>query len=145
MVRFDSEHVEHLVLADSPIVVRSPEGRTTVHSDDRVDLLPDRTLETVRRMRNQPGGFWVASTVPGAAYQAVTGTTDRAAVEAIALLTDGASRYTERYGHSWDELLDVLTSEGPRRLIERVRQHDSTATTSGKQYDDASVVLLQGP
>jgi hypothetical protein len=145
MVRFDSEHVEHLVLADSPIVVRSPEGRTTVHSDDRVDLLPDRTLETVRRMRNQPGGFWVASTVPGAAYQAVTGTTDRAAGEAIALLTDGASRYTERYGHSWDELLDVLTSEGPRRLIERVRQHDSTATTSGKQYDDASVVLLQGP
>ncbi|MEV4266943.1 protein phosphatase 2C domain-containing protein [Kribbella sp. NPDC049584] len=145
MVRFDSDHVEHLVLADSPIVMRSPEGRITVHSDDRVDLLPDRTLETVRRLRNQPGGFWVASTEPKAAYEAISGTTDRAAVEAIALLTDGASRYTERYGHSWDELFDVLTSEGPRQLIDRVRQYDSASTSSGKRYDDASVVLLQGP
>ncbi|MER7246627.1 protein phosphatase 2C domain-containing protein [Kribbella sp. NPDC000426] len=145
MVRFDPDRIEHLVLADSPIVMRSPDSRVTVHSDDRVDLLPDRTLETVRRLRNQPGGFWVASTEPKAAYEAVTGTTDRAAVETIALLTDGASRYTERYGHSWDELVDVLTTEGPRQLIERVRQHDSEATLSGKRYDDASVVLLQGP
>jgi hypothetical protein len=145
MIRFDSDRIEHLVLADSPIVMRSPQGRITVHSDDRVDLLPDRTLETVRRLRNRPGGFWVASTEPGAAYEAVTGSTDRAAVEAIALLSDGASRYTERYGHSWGELLDVLTTEGPRRLIERVRQHDSASALSGKRYDDASVVLLQGP
>ncbi|MFI5691530.1 protein phosphatase 2C domain-containing protein [Kribbella sp. NPDC051586] len=145
MVRFGPDHVEHLVLADSPVVMRSPEGRITVHSDDRIDLLPDRSLETVRRLRNQPGGFWVASTEPKAAYEAVVGTTDRADVEAIALLTDGASRYTERYGHSWEELLDVLSSEGPRRLVERVRAHDAAATTSGKQYDDASVVLLQGP
>lgn len=145
MVRFDSDHVEHLVLADSPIVMRSPEGRITVHSDDRIDLLPERTLETVRRLRNQPGGFWVASTEPKAAYEAVTGVTDRAAVESIALLTDGASRYTERYGHSWGELVDVLTIEGPRQLIERVRHHDSASTLSGKRYDDASVVLLQGP
>jgi Protein phosphatase 2C len=145
MVRFDSDHVEHLVLADSPIVMRSPEGRITVHSDDRIDLLPERTLETVRRLRNQPGGFWVASTEPKAAYEAVTGATDRAAVETIALLTDGASRYTERYGHSWGELVDVLTTEGPRRLIERVREHDTASTLSGKRYDDASVVVLQGP
>ncbi|WP_329004621.1 protein phosphatase 2C domain-containing protein [Kribbella sp. NBC_00709] len=145
MVRLHTDHVEHLVLADSPVVMRAPDGHVTVHSDDRIDLLPDRTLETVRRLRNQPGGFWVASTEPEAAYEAVTGTTDRSAVEAIALLTDGASRYTERYGHPWDELLEVLTTEGPRRLIERVRRHDAESTLSGKQYDDASVVLLQGP
>jgi hypothetical protein len=145
MVRLHPDHVEHLVLADSPVVMRSPDGGITVHSDDRIDLLPDRSLETVRRLRNRPGGFWVASTEPKAAHEAVTGTTDREAVESIALLTDGASRYTERYGHSWAELLDVLTTEGPRRLIEQVRRYDATSTTSGKQYDDASVVLLQRP
>lgn len=145
MVRLNPDHVEHLVLADSPVVMRSPGGRITVHSDDRIDLLPERTIEAVRRLRNQPGGFWVASTQPSAAYEAVAGTTDRADVDAIALLTDGASRYTERYGHSWDELMDVLTIDGPRELIDRVREHDAASTTSGKRYDDASVVLLQRP
>ena len=143
MVRLQPDHVEHLVLADSPIVTRSPAGAIRVHSDDRIDLLPERSLEAVRRLRNQPGGFWVASTEPKAAYEAVTGTTDRADVEVVAVLTDGASRYAERYGHSWDELVDVLTSEGPSGLLARVRAYDEAATTvRGKRYDDASVVLL---
>jgi hypothetical protein len=146
IVRLQADHVEYLVLADSPVVMRSADGKVTVHSDDRLDLLPERTLEAVRRLRNQPGGFWAASTVPEAAYQAVTGTTDRADVDVVAVLSDGASRFTERYGHSWDELLDVLTTDGPRRLIDRVRDHDAACPTPGwKRYDDASVVLLQGP
>jgi hypothetical protein len=145
MVRLAPDHVEHLVLADSPVVLRSPAGRVTVHLDDRVERLPERTLEAVRRLRNQPGGFWAASTEPKAAYEAITGTTDRADVDVIAILSDGASRFTERYGHSWDELLDVLTTAGPRQLIDRVRAYDAVATAGGKRYDDASVVLLQGP
>ncbi|MEU8223336.1 protein phosphatase 2C domain-containing protein [Kribbella sp. NPDC048915] len=146
MVRLRPDRVEHLVLADSPIVIRSPGGKVTVHSDDRIDLLPERTLEAVRRLRNQPGGFWVASTAPAAAYQAVTGSTDRADVNAVAILSDGASRFVERYGHSWEELLDVLTTDGPRRLIDLVRDHDAADTAPNwKRYDDASVVLLQGP
>lgn len=145
MVRVQPAYVEHLVLADSPIVVRSPGGDVTVHSDDRIDLLPERTLEAISRLRNQPGGFWVASTDPKAAYQAVTGRTDLAAVEVVALLTDGASRYSERYGHSWDELVDVLVTEGPPGLVERVRVHDAESTPLWKRYDDASVVLLQRP
>ncbi|WP_350279927.1 protein phosphatase 2C domain-containing protein [Kribbella sp. HUAS MG21] len=146
MVRLHPHHVEHLVLADSPVVLRSPTGQVTVHSDDRIELLPERTLDAVRRSRNQPGGFWVASTEPKAAYEALTGTTDRADTDAIALLTDGASRFTERYGHTWDELFDVLTTDGPRRLIDRVREYDAAAPAPRwKRYDDASVVLLQGP
>lgn len=146
MVRLHPDHVEHLVLADSPVVLRSPDGKITVHSDDRIERLPERTLEAVRRLRNQPGGFWAASTEPQAAYEAVVGTTDRADVDVIAILSDGASRFSERYGHSWEELLDVLTTDGPRRLIDLVREHDAAATTPGwKRYDDASVVLLQGP
>ncbi len=41
MLRIQPGHVEHLVLADSPLVVRSPTGAITVHSDDRIDLLPE--------------------------------------------------------------------------------------------------------
>jgi hypothetical protein len=41
-------------------------------------------------------------------------------------------------------LVDVLTTAGPRRLIDLVRKHDATDTAPGwKRYDDASVVLLQ--
>ncbi|MGW1343518.1 protein phosphatase 2C domain-containing protein [Kribbella sp. NPDC002412] len=144
MVRVGPDTVEHLVLADSPVVTRSPAGKVSVHSDDRLDLLPEYSLETVRRLRNQPGGFWVASTDPRAADQAVTGTTDRADVEVVAVLTDGASRYAERYGHSWDDLVDVLTTEGPKALVERVREYDAAAhpdSFRGKRYDDATAVL----
>jgi len=144
VVRVQPEYVEHLVLADSPVVMRSPSGDIAVHSDDRIDLLPDYSLATVRRLRNQPGGFWVASTEPNAAYEALTGTTDRAEVSLIALLTDGASRYVERYGRTWAELLDVLSTEGPGELVRRVWAYDETAPAEsfrGKRYDDASVVL----
>jgi hypothetical protein len=144
MIRVGPDRVEHLVLADSPIVTRSPDGVASVHSDDRIDLLPEYTFEAVRRLRNQPGGFWVASTDPKAAYEAVRGTTDRAEVEVVAVLSDGAARYVERYGHRWDELLDVLTTDGPRELVERVWAYDKAAhpdSFRGKRYDDATAVL----
>ncbi|WP_433163979.1 protein phosphatase 2C domain-containing protein [Kribbella sp. CA-247076] len=142
IVRVRPDRVDHLVLADSPVVLRAPDGTLTVHSDDRIDLLPEYSFEAVRRLRNQPGGFWVASTDPKAAYEAVSGTTDRADVDVVAVLTDGASRYVERYGYTWDELVDLLTADGPRRLVERVREHDAAADVGrGKRYDDATAVL----
>jgi hypothetical protein len=144
MIRVRQDTVEHLVLADSPVAMRSPSGQLAVHSDDRIDLVPEDTLEAVRRLRNQPGGFWVASTDPQAAYEAVTGTTARADAELVAVLTDGASRYVERYGHTWEDLFEVLTTEGPRELVDRVRAHDKAAPADsfrGKRYDDATAVL----
>lgn len=144
MVRVRPDGIDHLVLADSPILMRSPTGTLTVHSDDRIDLLPDYSLATISRLRNQPDGFWVASTEPKAAYEAVTGTTDLADAEVVAVLTDGASRYAERYGHPWQELLDVLTTAGPRELVNRVRAYDAAADAGsfrGKRYDDATAVL----
>jgi hypothetical protein len=146
MVRVSDEQVEHLVLADSPIVRRAPDQRVTVLADNRVDLLPEYTFEAVRRLRNQPGGFWVASTEPKAAYEAVTGTTNRAAVELVALLTDGASRYSERYGHSWEDLVALLDTAGPKKLIDQVRQYDAAADAAafrGKRHDDATAVLCR--
>ncbi|MFI7059948.1 protein phosphatase 2C domain-containing protein [Kribbella sp. NPDC050124] len=144
MVRVGPDIVEHLVLADSPVVMRSPAGKVAVHSDDRIDLLPEYSLESARRHRNQPGGFWVASTQPKAAYEAITGATDRADVELIAVLSDGAARYVERYGHAWTDLVEVLTQKGPRELVARVWEYDAAAhpdSFRGKRYDDATAVL----
>ncbi|ONI67786.1 hypothetical protein BWI15_32380 [Kribbella sp. ALI-6-A] len=144
MVRVGAETVEHLVLADSPVVLRAPDGRVTTIADDRIDYLPEYTLEAVRKARNQPGGFWVASTEPKAAYEAVSGTTDRGEVASLAVMTDGASRFSERYGHSWEELVAVLEAHGPRGLIDRVRAYDVAAADGsfrGKRHDDATAVL----
>jgi hypothetical protein len=148
MVRVTQQHVEHLVLADSPVVLRSPDHRTTLIADNRVELLPEYTFAAVRRWRNQPGGFWVASTEPKAAYEAVTGTTDRADVELVAVLTDGASRYSERYGHSWDDLIELLDTQGPQALIDTVRRYDTEAADGafrGKRHDDATAVICRLP
>jgi hypothetical protein len=66
----------------------------------------------------------------------------------VALLTDGASRYSERYGHSWENLVDLLETAGPRALVDRVRRYDSDAAVGafrGKRYDDATAVLCRLP
>ncbi|SDW61805.1 hypothetical protein SAMN05216215_1004154 [Saccharopolyspora shandongensis] len=54
------------MLADSPVVLDvAGEARPII--DDRIDHPPGYTLEVVRDLRNQPGGFGVASTKPEAA------------------------------------------------------------------------------
>lgn len=146
IVRVTADGVDHLALADSPILLRAPDQRLDVIVDSRVDELPEYSLETVRRLRNQPGGFWAASTEPKAAYEAISGSRDRAEVELVAVLSDGASRYADRYGHSWEDLVEVLETEGPQGLIDRVRAADATAPDGefrGKRHDDATAVLGQ--
>jgi hypothetical protein len=64
------------------------------------------------------------------------------------LLTDGASRYSERYGHPWDDLVDTLATAGPQVLIDKVRRLDADApvgTFRGKRHDDATAVLCRLP
>lgn len=146
IVRATADRIDYLALADSPILLRSPDQRLDVIVDSRVDELPEYTFETVRRLRNRPGGFWAASTEPKAAYEAISGSRDRAEVELVAMLSDGASRYADRYGHSWEDLIEVLETDGPRALIDRVHAADMTAPDGkfrGKRYDDATAVLWQ--
>lgn len=135
--------VEWFVLADSPIVVDV--GEIRVFRDDRVDHLPSYTLEGVRASRNSPGGFWVASTKPEAAYEGLTGEVPVDGLRRAAVLSDGASRLVERFGHlGWDELLQLLDDEGPRELVRRTRIAEASGTRPrGKQYDDATAVFVR--
>lgn len=140
--------LDWLVLADSPIVLDLASGLTTV-LDHRVEALPSRTVAAVRAARNNPGGFWVASTRPEAAHQAVTGSVPVGEVRRAAVFSDGGSRLVERFGLlDWTQLLDLAETSGPAEVLRRTRAAEALetagdrATRHGKQYDDATVVLV---
>lgn len=144
LCRLTGSTLEYLVLADSPIVIRSPDGGIKVLRDDALDRLPGGrpyTLELVRRTRNRPGGFWVASTVPDAAYHALRGTAALAPGAEVAVLTDGASRFSEMFGRPWESLFSLLREDGPRALIAAVRALEAEDPPPGaKPHDDATAV-----
>ncbi|MFD0348609.1 hypothetical protein ACFQ0M_26250 [Kitasatospora aburaviensis] len=64
----------------------------------------------------------------------------------MAALTDGASRYTERFGlGSWGDALRLLAESGPGELIAQVRAVERTDADCerwprGKAHDDASAL-----
>jgi hypothetical protein len=125
------------------------DGEIRAIADERTAHLPDYSLEGVRAARNSPGGFYVASTIPDAAYKAIRGTLPTAEVRRAALLSDGAARLVERFHLiDWPELLHLLATEGPDELIRRTRHAERAetdadrATRRGKEHDDATAVLL---
>ncbi|SDL62881.1 Protein phosphatase 2C [Nonomuraea maritima] len=142
VVRARAGRVDHLVLGDSPVVLAPRGGDVRVVADDRLERLPGGrpySLELVRRMRNAPGGFWVAAARPEAAHQAVTGTTDAAALRGVGVFTDGVSRLVDWYGWSWASVLALLEGSGPAAVIEAVRGLESSSGPArGKRHDDAT-------
>lgn len=144
VLRWSGGVVEWLVLADSPLLL-DVDGEVRVIRDERVDRLPSYTTEAVRAARNSPGGFWVASTRPEAAYEALNGETH--GVTRAALLSDGAARLVERFRlMGWGELLELLHREGPQELIRRTRKAEQEirdVPKRGKQFDDATALLVR--
>jgi hypothetical protein len=169
MIRERDEVLDYLVLSDNVLVLDlDGEGIQTV-TDKRVEEVaseetrsalrgPTGTPEHAervsalvavqRRLRNQPGGYWVASTDPAAADEAITGSVDLAKVRQAALLTDGASRLVDSFGTlSWEQLLDLLRTEGPAALIARTRTAELTDPTGErwprfKRSDDATAAYV---
>ncbi|MFJ9337813.1 protein phosphatase 2C domain-containing protein [Streptomyces sp. NPDC101733] len=150
MVRWDGSVVEHLVLSDSVLLLRAPGGKVTAVLDDRLDRLPREVLRSeaaTDALRNAEGGFHTAAADPAVAARAVTGSTPRGEVTAVAVLTDGASRWTDTFGEGdWAACLEVLRVEGARGLIERVRAVESDPlrpSARHKRHDDASAVYAE--
>ncbi|TDD08649.1 hypothetical protein E1181_06775 [Saccharopolyspora terrae] len=134
------DQAEHLVLADSPLVL-DVDGEVRTIVDGRIDRLPSYTREAVAELRNSRDGFWVASTVPEAAHHAVTGTTEP--FRRAALLTDGASRHVDHFALTdWPGLLDLLDERGPASLLAEVRRAETNGTPPrrAKHHDDATVI-----
>ena len=143
IVRVRAEVLDYLVLGDSPVIMRRGTQIVPIR-DDRADHLPGGrpySVEMVRRWRNTPGGFWVASTSQQAAREAITGSAK--GVTEAALLTDGVTRLIERYGATWAELFNVLEgTDGPAALIRWVREEERAAPPPGKRHDDATAILV---
>lgn len=146
ILRERSDHVDYLVLCDSPIVLQAWDGTVRPVVDNRTSHLTSYTREAIRQVRNTPDGFWVASTKPEAAHHALTGNMPRGQLQHAALLTDGASRLVEHYGHSWPDVLNLLDAAGPEQLIRRVREAEMATSRGryrGKHHDDATAVLCR--
>lgn len=147
IVRARRGALDYLTLGDSPIVLRHLDGTFTPIADDRASRLPGGrpyTVELVRAHRNKTGGFWVASTAPGAAFQAVTGSVPLAEISEAGMFTDGSTRLLDCYGYTWPVIFSSLRTQGPAGLITLVRAAEcDQPLPSGKKHDDATAVYLR--
>jgi len=105
-----------------------------------------KLVECQTKSRNQEAGWWVAASMPEAAYHAKTASFPRSAVRRMAVFSDGATRPVDQMSlYGWSEYLDLLDKIGPRGLIERVREielsdPDGVRFSRTKRHDDATLV-----
>ncbi|MGW6567804.1 hypothetical protein [Streptomyces sp. NPDC054975] len=167
ILRERSGYFDHLVLADSPVVLESADGITVI-TDLRVDeVCQDLRAETEqlqtgtpehhasvarlvaaqREIRNTPEGYWVAAAAPDAASHALTGSVAAAGVRSAAVMSDGVSRLVTEYQMAtWEALFSQLKESGPAALIHTVREVEAT-DPNGQRWprykagDDAAVAF----
>lgn len=168
--RLHGSSLEYLVLGDSLLVLHLKDGPPRVIGDnqrfpagellrrqiwsavpgssERRDLHLRYAL-AVRAARNSGHGPWIAAASPRAATHAETGFVRLAALHAVAALSDGAARYTERFGlGSWSDALHLLAERGPAELIAQVRTTELADARCerwprGKTHDDASALYAR--
>ena len=157
MVRLTDDQIDWLVLGDATVTWLLADGSADAATDDRADHLRDVPVIVadvrrydpafVAKVRNQPGGFWVAAADRAAAYESLTGSLPRAQVAKIGLMSDGVTRLVERYGWTWPDVFDRTDLHGIRHLIEAVRQAESNdpdpSRWRGKPHDDATAVIAR--
>ncbi|MFJ2907119.1 protein phosphatase 2C domain-containing protein [Streptomyces sp. NPDC091279] len=153
LARWQDDAVEHLVLCDSALLLEAPDGTVTPVLDDRLARQPRSALATEAlvdaELRNKEGGFFTAAADPSVAARAVTGSTPRSEVRALAALTDGATRWVETFhAGDWADCLAVIRKEGARSLVDRVRDLELADTRRqflrrSKTHDDATVAYAE--
>ncbi|MFG3709013.1 hypothetical protein ACGF7U_30390 [Micromonospora sp. NPDC047670] len=113
IVRAHRGRLDHLLLADSFLVLDQVRGGPRVITDERevtarrtcsapldgvlrgtaeYDRIRESCVEALRARRNRPGGYWIAKDDPRAAEEAVTGSLPLPDLGSVALLSNGASR-----------------------------------------------------
>ena len=154
VARWSAESMEYLVLSDSALLVESPSGAVTAVLDDRLSRLPRSALATDAlvdsTVRNKEGGFFTAAADPSVAARAVTGVLPRSSVRSLVALTDGATRWVEKFREGdWTDCFTFVRKEGAGALVARVRELEAADAESrvflgrSKTHDDATVVFAE--
>ncbi|MEU9051494.1 protein phosphatase 2C domain-containing protein [Streptomyces sp. NPDC048384] len=154
LARWSAEALEYLILSDSALLVESADGAVTPYLDDRLTRLPRASLATDAlidaHVRNREGGFFTAAADPSVAARAVTGVLPRGEVRALAALTDGATRWVEKFREGdWGDCFTFVRKEGAQGLVDRVRALERADAEEraflgrSKTHDDATVVYVQ--
>jgi hypothetical protein len=165
IVRENGTRVEYLVLSDATVAIavddqvevitderhlvllaepRRAVQSAPVGSEEREQLLRDLIMFQ-RKLRNVPGGYWLAGALPSAAEHALCGSVPVSDRLCVAAMTDGAARLVDVFGaQSWSDALRDLRLSGPDDWIRRVREIETTdaALTRWPRYkisDDAAL------
>ncbi|QXJ24068.1 integrase [Actinomadura graeca] len=128
LARVTGDRLEHLLLSDATLVLDRTDQAPEIVTDDRRAELANRIDEppgSLASYRNQPDGFWVASTKPEAASEAFTGSTPLTKLDGVALLSNDS-----RNSLTWPELLAALRKGGPAELIARIRETEASTDAS---------------
>ncbi|NUO46328.1 MAG: hypothetical protein HOV82_30365, partial [Streptomyces sp.] len=113
----------------------------------RASLTTDAFIDA--HLRNKEDGFFTAAAEPSVAGRAVTGVLPRSSVRALAAMTDGATRWVEKFREGdWGDCFTFVRKEGVAALVGRVRELEGADVAGvllgrGKRHDDASVVLVE--
>ncbi|MER5480428.1 hypothetical protein ABT026_26165 [Streptomyces sp. NPDC002734] len=158
LARWDAGTLEHLVLADSVLLVERSGGdgegpAVTALTDDRLARIPRERLRSAAvvdaTLRNKEGGFWTAAADPSVAERAVTGSAPREGVRSLTALTDGATRWVEVFGRGgWADVVSLLHARGAAALVAEVREleradaQDRRLLGPSKTHDDATVAHI---
>jgi hypothetical protein len=127
-VRAEPGGISYLALSDSTIAADYYDGRPPLIITDN---------------------HRAARATPDAAADARTGTIALDGLRGVALLSDGATRITDRYALiGWPALLQIVRADGPAALITQVRQAeaadpDAARWPRSKITDDATAIWWQ--
>lgn len=146
-VRRTREHLEHLVLCDSALLLQGRNGQVARVTDLRIDevVAAERSPERIEARRNAPGGFWVARHEEEAAQQAIVGRTALAELAGAHLVSDGVTRAVDLLGLHDDASLCAGLQEDPRAVLRQLRAAERalpSARRPRKMHDDATVLTL---
>lgn len=146
-VRRTAEHLEHLVLCDSSLLLQRHHGPVERLTDTRIDdvVRAETSPEAIEARRNHPDGFWVARHEPEAAAEARTGQVPLAELRSAHLVSDGITRTIDLlHSHTADSLATALTSD-PTTVLAQLRSRERALEPQHrprKPHDDATVITL---
>lgn len=146
-VRRRAEHLEHLVLCDSALLLRHRDGPVRRITDLRIDevVRAEPSADAVEARRNAEGGFWVARHEEEAAAQALQERTPLASLASAHLVSDGITRAVDLLGlHDDTSLVEALETEpgAAMRALRRAEEALAVDHRPRKVHDDATVLTF---